>query len=74
MKRADARLLDRYAVVRRLRVRLLRERWEALTADNRVTLRREMSELIARHDAEQARRHADAAFAAVSTPTRSGHA
>ena len=62
MKRADATLLKRYAAVRSLRARELKRRWAALTAETRRTLRAEMTKLIAAHDAQVARRAANAAF------------
>jgi len=62
MKRTDLRLLDRYAAVRKLRVRVLRRRWADLSAMTRRTLRAEMAEIIARYDAELARKASNAAF------------
>jgi hypothetical protein len=62
MKRADAALIKRYAAVRKLLPHVLKRRWADLSALTRATLRREMAEVIARHDAEQIRKRADAAF------------
>jgi hypothetical protein len=62
MKRADARLLGRYAAARKLRLKLLKRRWKALQADDRRRLAVEMLKKLARIEADEAHRRANAAF------------
>jgi hypothetical protein len=62
LKRADLRLLDRYAAVRKLSPRRLRRKWQASPAPVRQAVRREIAAFLAKYEAMRTEMDAAAAF------------